>query len=1280
MLPKLSVKKPLTIVVAVLIVIVLGFLSFIKMPTNLLPDFELPYVAVITAYPGASPEKVELMVTKPIESTLSTTGGVEKVTSISSEGSSMVVFSFSYNTNMDSATIDMSNKIDMVKSQLDSGVSTPVMMQINPDMLPVMVASVDIEGKTLEETSQIVTDTVIPTLERVDGVASIDSMGILEKQIGVTLNQEKIDAINDRILTSVDSGLAETKQKLDEGQKQLDGGKAQYESMRKEKTQELAEAGSAISDGKQKLQEGLNAIDAGITEATAQRAQLQALRDTLDSLQTGSADLVELSEKLHSFLSNLRNGLQESAQKLSGMIDTLPEGNAILPFLKNLRDSFVSVQEMCESALAALSQSQNPEEVLAELDRRLAAGVAECDSVINALPAQKNTLEAQLVLLEDQQKQLEAGKLTMSEELAKASLQLETAEKQLEEGRSQFETARDAALEKADLSGVITQEMISNILAADNFSMPAGFLTEDGKQYAVKVGDLFQSQEELENLELMDVDAEGVGMIRLSDVADIAPTDNASELYAKINGNDGILLTFQKQSTASTTEVSERLRAAMEKLQQENEGMRLTTLNDQGVYINIVIDTVLQNLLMGGVLAILILFLFLRNIRPTFIVALSIPISLLLAVVAMYFTGVDLNIISLAGLALGVGMLVDNSIVVIENIYRLRTEGVPSAKAAVQGAKQVSGAIFASTLTTICVFLPIVFTEGISRELFTDMGLTIAYSLLASLLIALSLVPTLSSTILRNAAPKKQPLIDRFINGYGKQLAFTLKHRAVPLILVAVLFGVALFGATRMGTAMIPESDNSEITVSLQAGKDSSVEETRALGDQVSAKIQGMPGVETVGAMQSGKSGNSSNQISMYVVLKKDRDRTSQQICQDIQDATAGLGCEISAVSSNDMMSMGGSGLEINIRGDDLDELQRISHEVSGIVSGIEGTQKVTDGTEESNSETRITVDKNKALSYGLTVAQVYQEIAQAIQSETTATTLSLESMDYPVIVAKDPQNNLTRETLGEYMLSGTQNGETVEVALSDIASITEASGLSSINHENFVRSMTVSAQIAEGYNIGLVSRELEKKLADYEVPDGYTVEITGENETINNTIRDLLMMVGLAILLIYFIMVAQFQSFLSPFIVMFTIPLAFTGGLLGLWIFGYEISTVSLLGLLVLAGIVVNNGIVFVDYANQLRRSGMERREALVETGKRRIRPILMTALTTILGLFTMALGIGTGADMFQPMAIVIIFGLTYATLLTLFIVPILCDIFQKKPPKNIDVGDGDSQSTELL
>lgn len=1277
MLPKLSVKKPLTIVVAVLMVIVLGFLSFSKMPTNLLPNIDLPYVAVITAYPGASPEKVELTVTKPLESTLSTTGGVEKVTSISKESSSMVIFAFSYHTNMDSAIIEMSNKIDMVKSQLDAGVSAPVMMKINPDMLPTLVASVDIEGNTLEETSRIVSGTVIPTLERVDGVASIDSMGLLEKQIGVTLNQAKIDALNDRILASVDSGLAEAKQKLDEGESQLSEGKAQYEAMSKEKTQELASAGIALADGKQQLQSGLAAIEAGIAEAAAQRTQLQGLRDALSGLKTGVGDLQALSAQLKEFLSNLSQGMAESVKTLSGLLEALPGDSPVRPFLTGLQDSFASVQGMCDRALEALSQGQNPEDILSGLDGQLAAGIAQCDQAASALPAQKDALEAQLVLLEEKQTQLEAGKLTMSEELAKASLKLESAEKELNEGRTQFETAREQAFEKADLSGIVTQEMISSILAADNFSMPAGYLTENGEKYAVKVGDLFQSQEELANLELMNVDAGDIGVIRLSDVADIAYTDNASELYAKINGNDGILLTFQKQSTASTTEVSERIRAAMETLQQENAGMHLTTLNDQGIYINIVIDTVLQNLLMGGVLAILILFLFLRNIRPTFIVAVSIPISLLLAVVAMYFTGVDLNIISLAGLALGVGMLVDNSIVVIENIYRLRSEGMPAAKAAVQGARQVSGAIFASTLTTICVFLPIVFTEGISRELFTDMGLTIAYSLLASLLIALSLVPTLSSTILRGASLKKQPLIDRFIHWYGNRLAFVLKHRAVPLILVVVLLGVALFGVTQMGTAMMPESDSSELTVSLETDKETPVSKTREISDQVSAKIQEMPGVETVGAMQSG---SSSNKVSMYVVLKKDRRETSQQIAQAITDATAGFDCKISAASSNDMTSMGSKGLEIDIRGADLDELKKIASEVSSLVSGIDGTQEVTDGTEQSAKETRVTVDKNKALSYGLTVAQVYQEVAKAIQSETTATTLSLESADYPVIVAKDPQKALTRESLKEYKLSGTKNGEAVEVPLSEIASVSEASGLSSINHQNYVRSMSVTAQIKEGYNIGLVSRELEKRLAGYQVPEGYTVEITGENETINNTIRDLLLMVGLAILLIYFIMVAQFQSFLSPFIVMFTIPLAFTGGLLGLWAFGFELSTVSMLGLLVLAGVVVNNGIVFVDYANQLRLSGMERREALVETGKRRIRPILMTALTTILGLFTMALGIGTGADMFQPMATVIIFGLSYATLLTLFIVPILCDIFQRKPPKNIDVGDEEEQAPDIL
>lgn len=333
----------------------------------------------------------------------------------------------------------------------------------------------------------------------------------------------------------------------------------------------------------------------------------------------------------------------------------------------------------------------------------------------------------------------------------------------------------------------------------------------------------------------------------------------------------------------------------------------------------------------------------------------------------------------------------------------------------------------------------------------------------------------------------------------------------------------------------------------------------------------------------------------------------------------------------------------------------------------MEGVASVSDGQEDSSTEVRITVDKAKAAEYNLTVAQVYQQVAAAVLSQTTATNITVDNSDLPVVVVPDSAGITTRETLEELRLTGTKNQEECEVRLSEIAAVTEAASASAIHRENQARTVTVTAQIADGYNIGLVSREVEKLLADYEMPEGCSYAIEGENEMIQSTMSDLILMIALAIAFIYLIMVAQFQSLLSPFIVLFTIPLAFTGGLLALWITGKELSVIAMLGFLMLAGVVVNNGIVFVDYANQLRLEGMERAEALVQTGRDRIRPILMTAMTTIFGLATMALGLGAGGDMLQPLAIVTIGGLAYATLLTLFIVPAIYDIFLKKDPKKV-------------
>ena len=881
--------------------------------------------------------------------------------------------------------------------------------------------------------------------------------------------------------------------------------------------------------------------------------------------------------------------------------------------------------------------------------------------------------------------ELTRGEVTLST----TKTQLEDAEQKLADAQEQFDQARDAAYKKADLSGVLTADMLGNILMAQNFNMPAGYITEGEEQYLVKVGEEYASLEELENTLLMHMDVDGVGDVRLSDVADIALTDNAGESYAKVNGNDGVVLSFQKQSTASTATVSQRINSAIAQLQEQNPGLHITPLMDQGDYIDMVVGSVLSNLLWGGLLAIIVLIFFLKDAKPTFIVACSIPFSLMCAITLMYFTDVTLNIISLSGLALGVGMLVDNSIVVIENIYRLRSLGVPASKAAIQGAKQVSGAIFASTLTTICVFLPIVFTQGISRELFTDMGLTIAYSLLASLVVALTLVPAMGAAVLKNTKEKSHRWFDAFVEGYQRLLGWALRHKAPVLSGVTALLAISIFLTTQMGTAFIPAMDSPQMSATLTMPRGAAQQDAYAMADTVMERIAAVDGVETVGAM-SGGSGMSSmmggsssgGSITYYILLSDDRTATNADVSAAIEAQVADLDCTVEVQESTmDMSALGGSGVELVITGRGLDEMNAIADDLRGILRSTEGLVDISENSVTGNPETRITVDKYKAMQHGLTVAQIYSELAAELKAENTATTLTLDGTDTPVVVVKPAGQAPTRGNIMDHAFTVTNaEGEEETVRLYDIAAKQETDSVSSINRENGARTMSVSAGVDARHNIGLVSRELEKKLADYELPEGYTVEIAGENETINSAMTDLVKMIALAVVFIYLIMVAQFQSLMSPFIVMFTIPLAFTGGLLALWLTGSELSIIAMLGFLVLAGVVVNNGIVFVDNINQLRLAGMDRTEAILETGRTRIRPVLMTALTTILAMSTMALGIGDGAEMTQPMAIVTIGGLTYATLLTLLVVPVLYDIFRKKPLYDPELDDAAADAAKEL
>lgn len=1424
MLSRFSVKKPMTVFVAVVLVLILGVMSFINMTTDLLPNMDLPYAVAYTTYIGASPEQVEQSVTKPMESALAATSGLKNITSVSQENVSIVVMEFEEGTGMDSAMIEMNAALDQLSGSLPDAAGSPILMKINPDLLPIMVLAVDSDSMARQELSEFTTSTVIPALERVDGVASVSGSGLLESQIRIELDQSRIDALNEKVLTAIDGSLADAEKQLKATRKQITEGKKKLEEQSGTAYAQLVAAAGQLSgikdqttigstlnsaevkalqavldqyDAMVKLQKDYNDAETAAraigaadyaklqllqTTRTTLRANLKAAENSLKAAdaalkELGSSDEDALQEELDAAKAQQAAAqaaynaaalgaprrleekedagwkeLQQRETKKQAEIAELEQqladdpNNAELQAKLNTAQAALAAIKMEQTAYInrndpetvkaneALTAAQNSvtraetrletyrqsaaakaeaEKTLAEgtkaLDENTAAikkilgeengkkwieshdkvqddygTIAELNAAISALEpripelekelatakASQKELDAALSELDKAQSQLETGKLELSQQLILATVQLQQAEQALNEAEEQFRQQRDAAYKAAGLDGILTQSAVSQLFMAQNFSMPAGYIQSADGRLALKVGDKFADLQELENWVLFDYSVGDVGQIRLSDIADVRLADNAEELYAKINGNDGVLLTVQKSSVASTSGACRNLYDTMERLEEKYEGLHLTALSDQGQYIDLVIRSVLQNLLFGALLATAILLLFLRDLRPTVIVAFSIPISLLFAVVLMYFTGVTLNIISLSGLALGVGMLVDNSIVAIENIYRLRQLGYNAATAAVHGCRQIAGAITASTLTTVCVFVPILFTGGLTRQIFADMGLTIAYSLGASLLVALTLVPALSGKILTGDAAGKKPnrLLSRMMERYEKLLRLVLRHKAPVLLGAVALLIVSGLLAVGMGTAFMPEMDSPQVSVSIEMPEDATTAQGREMCDTVIDRILSVDGVDTVGAME-GKTMMGGGDLSLYVLLQQKRSGSSQQIAKEIEAACTDLDCTVTANGSTMDMSMmtGGSGIRLAVTGDDMDTLRSAAAELARAVSAVEGVASVSDGQEENSTEVRITVDKAKAAEYNLTVAQVYQQVAAAVLSQTTATDITVNGSDLPVVVVPDDRDITTRETLEELELTGTQNQQDCEVRLSEIAAVTEAASSAAIHRENQSRTVTVTAQIADGYNIGLVSREVEKLLADYQMPEGCSYAFEGENEMIRSTMGDLALMIALAVALIYLIMVAQFQSLLSPFIVLFTIPLAFTGGLLGLWITGKELSVIAMLGFLMLAGVVVNNGIVFVDYVNQLRLEGRERTEALVQTGRDRIRPILMTALTTIFGLVTMALGLGSGGDMLQPLAIVTIGGLAYATLLTLFIVPAVYDIFLKKDPKKV-------------
>lgn len=1433
MLGKFSVRKPYTVLVGVVLAIVLGVVSFTRMTTDLLPNITLPYVLVMTTYAGASPETVEMVVTKPVEASMATVSNIENISSVSSENYSMVILEFTQSADMNAVSLEIRENLDQIKSYWDDSVGSPIIMKMNPDMMPIMVAAVGQEGVDDAGISDLAKNTIVPELESIEGVASASATGLLEESVNVIIRQDKIDAINRQVFGYIDSELGEKEQEIEDARKEIEDGKKEIEDGRvdlvdaqnelKDSRQEIEENKADLEKGKQELEDGKRELEEKKEEAVSKLAEAEA------ELLTAKADLEaakinitsqitlldELQKKLEEALedSGGTDGLnrfdeqiaekdgqiaqteseiaqtKEEIARIDGEIGTY---NAVIEYAGNYSDQTVgyvqeylkidppssgSVEEI-DGVLNEYPNDMSVGELIDSLEGRKAAKEEEksaLDMKILELEESKIQLEEEKMELELQKKQVEAikeeiesqlqqagiditnfnfnfdeiknkireplgmieenlekvnaglkelykGNLKAAAELANAQSkidlgefqmdlaetqleagekqieagqeqiddgfkqlkdaleQLKEGEEQLEDGAKQLEEAREDAYASADMNDILTVDTVKSLLAAQNFSMPGGYVTEDGIDYLVRVGDKTQDIKELAAMPIMNPDMDGVDIITLADVADVFMTDNSAEIYTNINGSPGVLLTIQKQTGYSTGDVSDKLKDRFEEMMSEDESLSMIILMDQGIYIDMVVDSVISNVLFGAVLAILILIIFLKDIRPTLVIALSIPVSLVTAVVCMYFSGITLNIISLSGLALGVGMLVDNSIVVIENIYRMRSEGKSMRDASIEGAREVAGAIMASTLTTVCVFLPIVFTEGITRQLFVDMGLTIAYSLLASLFIALTVVPAMASKMLTKTKEQKEDkFFTKVIDGYGKVLEISLRWKPVVLTGVLVLLAVSAAAAVSRGTAFMPDMESTQMTVSVTMPEGTPLEETARTTDDIIERIRTLEDVEDVGAMASTSSlflltggGDSvKNATEIYVTLREDKELTGDELAKKIEELTADIE-EAELVintSSMDMSALGGSGISIQVRGREIDTLQTIAADIAQIVRDTEGTTEVSDGMEDSTEELRIIIDRDKAIGHGLTVAQIFQQISAKLADASSATTLETEIREYDVYVKNANDIALTRDTVKKIKIDVTKKDGTKEkITLADIADFETKQSPNAVNRADQNRYIGVSAAIADGYNIGLVSQELQKKLDAYEMPEGYTLVMSGENEMITEAMEQVSLMLVLALLFMYLIMVAQFQSLLSPFIIMFTVPLAFTGGFFGLYLSGSEVSVIALIGFVMLSGIIVNNGIVLVDYINQLREAGMEKKEAIMEAGRTRLRPVLMTALTTILALSTMVFGNDMGSEMGRPMAVVTIGGLVYGTLLTLVVVPCIYDIFmrEKRRKKN--------------
>ena len=1014
-LSRLSVKRPVTITMIVLVIVLLGVISLTKLPIDLFPEIEVPVAVIVTSYSGTGPQEIENLITKQIEGAVSTVGNIDAVNSISSEGNSIVIAQFNYGTDMDLASLEMREKVDLVKGFLPEDANDPMVLKIDPNSMPIIQIALSTKG-SLAELQSLAEDTFSQRFERLDGVASVDIGGGFTNEIEIAVDQS-----------------------------------------------ELANYGLSINQ-------------------------------------------------------------------------------------------------------------------------------------------------------------------------------------------------------------------LSQLIGASNMNLPGGTVNKGDQKLAVRVTGEFQNIEEIKN---MPIPLASGDVIKLQDIAQVELINKDISSISRTNGRDSINISIQKQSGKNTVQVANLVNEEIESLKEDYPDVEIDVVLDTAMYIKSSINTVAKNAIFGSLLAVLILYIFLKNLRTTLIIGISIPISLIASFILLYFSGITLNMMTLGGLALAVGMLVDSAIVVLDNIFRFRTEGYSKIDAAIKGASEVGMAITASTLTTIAVFIPIVFIEGFVGTIFKDFALTVSLSLGASLMVSLTLIPMLSSKILtisRNEEGHKkrklQKVYDIFDNsyfkvenGYRKLLNKGLRNRKTTIILALLIFFVSIASLFGVGMEFLPATDEGTISISVALPLGAEIDKVEQIALEIEEKLSSIQEIDVIstnigsGDILRGSSTTSNGAtISVGLIKLSERDRSTADISEEIRNLVKDIpGAEISISETSSMgMMTAGNPISISIKGPELDVLGDLSNDFREIIETVEGTREVKTSLSDAVPEVEILVKKDIAATYGLTAAQIANAVRNGA-SGSIVTRFKDQGDEIDVVIRALGE---VTESISNFEQMDITTPTGINIPLSQVAELSIEKGPIMINREGQERVVTVTSQIVER-DLKSITTDIEAMLESYEMPKGYTYTMGGENKEMIEAFSQLGLALLLAVILIYMVMAAQFESLIYPFIIMFTIPLAFSGGALALFLTRRSLGVTALIGVIILSGIVVNNGIVLIDYINVLRKEGKTREEAIYIAGPIRLRPILMTTLTTILGLVPLALGIGEGSELMAPMGTVVIGGLTLSTVLTLVIVPVIYTVF---------------------